>query len=90
MLRKCLATRLWCGEKPIGQFVVLIECKGVGIPKSWQYHAQMCDAHMELSDPRLNDKYSSAKYYLIVKRPPEKMDKKTPVRTIKDYLVVSV
>ncbi|MEM1995102.1 MAG: hypothetical protein QXW32_06525 [Nitrososphaerales archaeon] len=52
------------------------------MPKSWQYHAQICDAYTELSDLRLNNLHSSAKYYLIVNRPPEKTDAKT---SGKDY-----
>lgn len=69
-------------KKSSGQFVIIIECKGIGIPKSWQYHAQICDAYMELSDLHLSDEYSSAKYYLIVNRPKEKTDAKT---SRKDY-----
>jgi hypothetical protein len=60
--------------KPFNKIIAILECKGIGKPKSWQYHAQMCSAYVELNDLRLNPEISSAKYYLIVNRPPERGD----------------
>lgn len=63
-------------EKSNNGFVAIIECKGVGLPKSWQYHAQMCEAYIELNDLRLGPQSPSAKYYLIVNRPQEVADRR--------------
>jgi len=52
----------------------LVECKGIGKPNSWQYHAQICSAYMELNDIRLNNLFADTKLYLIINRRAERGD----------------
>lgn len=56
--------------------ILVIECKFVGAPKSSQYHAQMCDAYIELSDIHLNPDLARCSMYLVTNRPPVRGDQR--------------
>lgn len=77
-------SRIWNVDNSVkrkqdNQTVAILECKGLGEPKSWAYNSQMQAAYVELSDLSNNPELESIKLYLVVNRYPEKKDDQTSI-----------